>query len=198
MLYAAGKPIIHHLLLEAKKAGITEAVIIVRHMKDKLIAYLSGLEMGIQLKFVEQKEDNVTGAALLCAPVAVATPAPQIRLVLGGAEYAWVERLSPLTSLPVVRRYLTPNRDIGAGFFPGSTGVLIDYPASLFAFGTAREHIEIGADNLDAAIKARPGPLAGRTVGRHRAAPLEPAAGMAAGRGVHLRRCRDRQRGRVA
>lgn len=100
------------------------------------------------------------GAALLCAPVAVATPAPQIRLVLGGAEYAWVERLSPLTSLPVVRRYLTPNRDIGAGFFPGSTGVLIDYPASLFAFGTAREHIEIGADNLDAAIKARPGPLA--------------------------------------
>lgn len=67
MLVAAGKPIIHHLLLEAKKAGVTEAVVIVRHMKDKLIAYLSSLDIGIPLKFIEQGKDDGTGAALLCA-----------------------------------------------------------------------------------------------------------------------------------
>lgn len=67
MLCAAGKPLIHHLLLEAKKAGVTEAIVIVRHMKDKLIAHLSSLELGMPIKFIDQKEGNGTGAALLSA-----------------------------------------------------------------------------------------------------------------------------------
>lgn len=67
MLPVAGRPILHHLLLEAKKAGITEAVIIVRYMKEKIIDYFSSNDVGIKLKFIEQGEDNGTGAALLCA-----------------------------------------------------------------------------------------------------------------------------------
>ncbi|MEW6035552.1 MAG: bifunctional sugar-1-phosphate nucleotidylyltransferase/acetyltransferase [Candidatus Micrarchaeota archaeon] len=67
MLYAGGRPIIHHLLLEAKKAGVKEAVVVVRHMKEKLIEYLSSAGLGLKLEFVEQGSDNGTGAALLCA-----------------------------------------------------------------------------------------------------------------------------------
>ncbi len=67
MLYAAGKPILHHLLLEAKKAGITEAVIVVRYMKDKIIEHFSKLDLGLKLTFVEQGTDKGTAAALLCA-----------------------------------------------------------------------------------------------------------------------------------
>ncbi|MFH0736937.1 MAG: bifunctional sugar-1-phosphate nucleotidylyltransferase/acetyltransferase [Candidatus Micrarchaeota archaeon] len=67
LLVVAGKPIIHHLLLEAKKAGVTEAVVIVRHMKEKLIAYLSSVDLGMKIRFIEQGKENGTGAALLCA-----------------------------------------------------------------------------------------------------------------------------------
>lgn len=67
MLYVAGKPILHHLLVEAKKAGITEAVIVVRNMKDKIIDYFSNIDIGINIKFVEQGPDKGTGAALLAA-----------------------------------------------------------------------------------------------------------------------------------
>ncbi len=67
LLVAGGKPIIHHLLSEAAKAGISEAVIVVRHMKEKLTEYLQGTDLGIKLTFVEQGQDSGTGAALLCA-----------------------------------------------------------------------------------------------------------------------------------
>ncbi len=67
MLYAAGKPIIHHLLLEAKKAGITEAVIVVRYLKGKIMDYFSGIETGVKLTFVEQGTDKGTAAAVLAA-----------------------------------------------------------------------------------------------------------------------------------
>ncbi len=71
MLYAAGKPLLHHLLLEARKAGVTEALVVVRHLKEKVIEYFSreeiAKEIGIRLSFVEQGQDNGTGAALLCA-----------------------------------------------------------------------------------------------------------------------------------
>ncbi len=65
MLYVAGKPILHHLLLEVKKAGITEAIIVVRYMKEKIIDYFSKNSLGMKLIFVEQNEGNGTGAALL-------------------------------------------------------------------------------------------------------------------------------------
>jgi UDP-N-acetylglucosamine diphosphorylase/glucosamine-1-phosphate N-acetyltransferase len=67
LLVAGGKPIIHHLLLEAKKAGVSEAVIVVRHMKEKLISYFSSVDLGMKISFVEQGTENGSGAALLCA-----------------------------------------------------------------------------------------------------------------------------------
>jgi len=67
MLPVAGKPLIHQLLIEAKTAGVDEAVIVVRHMKEKIIEYLSKADVGMKLTFVEQGNENGTGAALLCA-----------------------------------------------------------------------------------------------------------------------------------
>lgn len=67
MLYVAGKPLIFHLLTEAKKAGINEAIIVVRYKKEKLIEYLSKTDFGMKIKFIEQGPENGTGAALLCA-----------------------------------------------------------------------------------------------------------------------------------
>ncbi|MBU3750658.1 MAG: PE-PPE domain-containing protein [Mycobacterium sp.] len=86
--------------------------------------------------------------------------APQTRLILGGTEYEVAEWLPGLAALPVVTRYVTPNRQIGAGFFPGTAPVLIDYPASWFRPGTANQRIAIGADRLGDAIRQRPEPLA--------------------------------------
>lgn len=67
MLYVAGKPILHHLLIEAKKAGIKEAVIIVRQMREKIEGYFSENDPGLKLTFVEQGKEEGTGAALLSA-----------------------------------------------------------------------------------------------------------------------------------
>ncbi len=65
MLQVAGKPILHHLLLELKKAGIRDAVIVVRYMKEKILEYFKDIDLGMRLKFVEQGEQNGTAAALL-------------------------------------------------------------------------------------------------------------------------------------
>ena len=67
MLQVAGKPILHHLLLELKKAGIGEAVIVVRYMKDRIVEYFKDLDLGMRISFVEQDERNGTAAALLAA-----------------------------------------------------------------------------------------------------------------------------------
>ncbi len=67
MLVAGGKPIILHLLSEARKAGVTEAVVVVRHMKERLVECLESAETGLKLTFVEQGKENGTGTALLCA-----------------------------------------------------------------------------------------------------------------------------------
>ncbi|HSB47558.1 MAG TPA: bifunctional sugar-1-phosphate nucleotidylyltransferase/acetyltransferase [Candidatus Bilamarchaeum sp.] len=67
MLNIAGRPIIWHLIQEARKAGITEAVIVVRHLKEKIVEYFSGNDPGLKLTFVEQGSEPGTGAALLHA-----------------------------------------------------------------------------------------------------------------------------------
>lgn len=67
MLSIAGKPVLHHLLLEAKKAGITEAVVIVRHMKEQIISYFRQNDIGMPLKFIDQGTESGTAAALLAA-----------------------------------------------------------------------------------------------------------------------------------
>jgi len=67
MLPVAGKPILHHLLLEAKKAGITEAVIVVRYMKEKIVSYFADNPPGMKIEFVDQGSENGTAAAILAA-----------------------------------------------------------------------------------------------------------------------------------
>jgi len=101
------------------------------------------------------------GPGLIPAAEAAQTrDAPQTRLILGGAEYEWAEWFPAIATLPLVTRYVTPNRQIGAGFFPDTSPVLIDYPGSLFRPGTANDHINIAVERLDAAIKQRRDPLA--------------------------------------
>lgn len=67
MLPVAGKPILWHILQEVKKAGITEAIIIVRYLKEQIIDYFKTHDPGIKLTFVEQGAKNGTGAAILTA-----------------------------------------------------------------------------------------------------------------------------------
>ena len=67
MLPVAGRPILWHVLQEAKKAGIKEAVIIVRYLSEQIKAYLNQHDPGIKLTFVKQGAENGTAAALLTA-----------------------------------------------------------------------------------------------------------------------------------
>ena len=67
MLYCGGKPLLHHLIEEAKEAEISEIIVVVKHMKEKIIEYFSENDPGIKIKFVEQGNDKGTGAALLAA-----------------------------------------------------------------------------------------------------------------------------------
>jgi bifunctional UDP-N-acetylglucosamine pyrophosphorylase/glucosamine-1-phosphate N-acetyltransferase len=69
MLQVAGKPILHHLLLECKKAGIIEAVIVVRYLKEQIIEYFKAEapKLGMKIEFAEQGPKNGTGEALLTA-----------------------------------------------------------------------------------------------------------------------------------
>jgi bifunctional UDP-N-acetylglucosamine pyrophosphorylase/glucosamine-1-phosphate N-acetyltransferase len=67
MLPVAGMPILHHLILEAKKAGVTEAVVIVRYLKDNIIDYFKGKDLGVKLTFIDQGRENGTAAAILAA-----------------------------------------------------------------------------------------------------------------------------------
>jgi len=72
MLPVAGKPILHHLLLEARKAGVSEAVIVVRCLKERIIEYFRGRDLGMRLTFVEQGSENGTAAAILAAEKEIA------------------------------------------------------------------------------------------------------------------------------
>ena len=67
MLYCGGKPLIHHLIVEAKKAGIKEIIVVVKHKKEVITDYFSKVDLGIPIKFVEQGNNKGTGAALLAA-----------------------------------------------------------------------------------------------------------------------------------
>jgi bifunctional UDP-N-acetylglucosamine pyrophosphorylase/glucosamine-1-phosphate N-acetyltransferase len=69
LLPVAGKPITYHQLVALKKAGIREFIFIVRDKKEELISYLqqAAKEFSVKIEYVEQGEDNGTGAALLCA-----------------------------------------------------------------------------------------------------------------------------------
>lgn len=74
MLYVAGKPILHHLILELKKAGAKEAIVIVRYLKEKIVEYFKDKDFGIKISFIEQGEEYGTGAALLHAKNKITEP----------------------------------------------------------------------------------------------------------------------------
>lgn len=67
MVYAAGRPLLWHVLHEVKKAGINEATIVVKYHKEKIIEYFTKDNLGMKLNFVEQGKKYGTGAALLAA-----------------------------------------------------------------------------------------------------------------------------------
>ncbi len=67
MLPIAGKPILQHMLVDLKELGITEAIIIIKHLKEKIVDYFKDKDLGIKLTFIEQGEEYGTGAALLYA-----------------------------------------------------------------------------------------------------------------------------------
>ena len=69
------------------------------------------------------------GAAVAVSPAAEA----ETMLIVPGAEYALCD-LVP--AIPLVSRYYTRSIDIGRGFYPTSTPVVVNYPASIFAKGT--------------------------------------------------------------
>lgn len=71
MLQVAGKPILYYILKIVKEAGINDAIIVVREMKEQIINYFSTpavqKQLGIKLEFVDQGKDYGTAKALLAA-----------------------------------------------------------------------------------------------------------------------------------
>ena len=69
MLPVGGKPILEHVLIDLKRAGIDEAVIIVRHQKERIIEYFTTKqeELGMKISFIEQGSETGTAHAILAA-----------------------------------------------------------------------------------------------------------------------------------
>jgi len=68
MIHLAGKPILEHVLLSLKAAGLREAIIIVKYLEGVVRKHFGdGKRMGMKLSFATQGEAYGTGAAFLCA-----------------------------------------------------------------------------------------------------------------------------------
>ncbi len=65
LLPIAGRAMIHHLIEEAAEAGVTEAVLVIRAKKEKIIKYFEKNKCSIPVSFVEQSDQNGTGSAIL-------------------------------------------------------------------------------------------------------------------------------------
>lgn len=63
MLPVAGKPILEWNMLALSKAGIKKAVIVVGYKKEKIINHFGKKHNGIQIEYIEQKEQLGTGHA---------------------------------------------------------------------------------------------------------------------------------------
>jgi len=64
MALLKGKPLLEHVLAALKNSGIEEAVIVVGHLKEKIIEKFGNEFEGTKLKYVEQKEMNGTAKAI--------------------------------------------------------------------------------------------------------------------------------------
>ncbi|MEM3030450.1 MAG: sugar phosphate nucleotidyltransferase [Candidatus Micrarchaeia archaeon] len=68
MIHLAGKPVLEHVLLALKGAGVKEAVVVVKYLEDVVRKYFGdGRKLGMRLRFVTQGEEYGTAAAFLCA-----------------------------------------------------------------------------------------------------------------------------------
>ncbi|MDD2655056.1 MAG: sugar phosphate nucleotidyltransferase [Candidatus ainarchaeum sp.] len=67
MLQVAGKPLIWHVLSNLKKAGIKEAVVVVKYRKEQIIDYLAKEKLGMGIEFAVQGEKHGTAAAIEAA-----------------------------------------------------------------------------------------------------------------------------------
>jgi len=67
MIPVNGKPILQIILEQLKSAGVTEVVIVVHYLKDKIIDYFgNGSKIGLKITYVEQKEMKGSADAVVC------------------------------------------------------------------------------------------------------------------------------------
>lgn len=64
MLPLAGKPIIEHILMAVKQAGVKEAVLVIGYKGETIREYLSSRAPGLKIKYAVQKRQLGTGDAL--------------------------------------------------------------------------------------------------------------------------------------
>lgn len=67
MVLLHGKPLLEHALVSLKKAGIKRVVVVVGYLKQKIIDYFGSNFEGVQIEYVEQKEQLGTAHAVLQA-----------------------------------------------------------------------------------------------------------------------------------
>lgn len=66
MIPVAGKPILEWIIESLRNAGLTEIIIVVHYMKEKIIEYFGdGSNFNVKITYVEQPEAKGTGDALL-------------------------------------------------------------------------------------------------------------------------------------
>jgi NDP-sugar pyrophosphorylase family protein len=61
------KPLLEHVLLSLKNAGINNVIIVVGYLKEKIISYFGNNFQGIKIEYVVQEQQLGTGNAILQA-----------------------------------------------------------------------------------------------------------------------------------
>ncbi len=65
MLPAANRPLLEHIILMLKAAGIREFIIVIGHHKEKIIEYFGdGKRLGITIDYIEQRQQKGTADAI--------------------------------------------------------------------------------------------------------------------------------------
>jgi bifunctional UDP-N-acetylglucosamine pyrophosphorylase/glucosamine-1-phosphate N-acetyltransferase len=68
MIPINGTPMLEIILRQLKSVGVTEAVIVVHYLKEKITGYFGdGSKLGMRIKYAEQKEMKGSADAVLCA-----------------------------------------------------------------------------------------------------------------------------------
>jgi len=68
MLPIVNKPLLEHIILELKIAGIKDLFIVVGYCKEKIIEYFgNGSNLGVNIEYIEQKKQNGTAGAIAIA-----------------------------------------------------------------------------------------------------------------------------------